>query len=226
VSLDDGTLAGVALPSLRLARFFEFALEQLPSPPARVLEVGCGRGDLARALAEAGYAVVAIDPQAPDGAIFRQTRLEDFADEDGFDAVVASVSLHHLADLDAAFDKIAGLLREGGVLVVEEFAKERLEDVTARWYFHQRQARAAVDGEAMPDEAETWLGEWRERHADVHPFTDVRRALDARFVEVSWAPGPYLFDHWLDDAVEPLERKLIEAGAIEPCGVRYVGRRP
>lgn len=48
--------------------------------PARVLEVGCGRGDLARAIAEAGHEVVAIDPHAPAGDLFRATSLEEFAD--------------------------------------------------------------------------------------------------------------------------------------------------
>ncbi len=46
---------------------YGFVTEQLPSAPARVLEVGCGRGDLARAIAESGYEVVAIDPDAPGG---------------------------------------------------------------------------------------------------------------------------------------------------------------
>src|SRR5919197_4338609 len=99
-----------------------FVHAHLPSPPARVLEVGCGRGDLARALARAGHRVVAIDPHAPPGELFRTTTLEDFADPDPFDAVVASRSLHHVADLPAALDKIARLLRLHGRLILNEHA--------------------------------------------------------------------------------------------------------
>jgi len=45
--------------------FADFVLEQLPDSAARVLEVGCGsEGGIARALAAAEYAVLAIDPHA------------------------------------------------------------------------------------------------------------------------------------------------------------------
>jgi 2-polyprenyl-3-methyl-5-hydroxy-6-metoxy-1,4-benzoquinol methylase len=103
-----------------------------------VLEVGCGRGDLARALADAGHSVVAIDPDAPAGELFRATSLEEFADRDPFDAVVASLALHHVADLASALDKIASLLRPTGRLVVNEHAVDRLDEATARWYLEKR----------------------------------------------------------------------------------------
>lgn len=61
------------------------ALRELPSPPARVLEVGCGGGGLARALAADGYDLVAVDPNAPAGPIFRRTTLESLEDEEPFD---------------------------------------------------------------------------------------------------------------------------------------------
>jgi SAM-dependent methyltransferase len=209
---------------LRLRTFHAFALAHLPSAPARVLEVGCGNGELALALVDDGYDMTAIDPRAPDGEIFRATRLEDFDDADGFDAVVASVSLHHVESLDAAFAKIAGLLRPDGILVLEEFAKERIAGPTARWYFHQRQALAGLnDDPHLSDDFETWLAEWHVRHDEVHTLTDLRRALDERFVERHAESGPYLYDHWLHDAVAPLERALVDAGAIDAVGFRYVG---
>ena len=209
---------------LRLATFHAFALAHLPSAPARVLEVGCGNGELALALADDGYDVTAIDPRAPEGAIFRATRLEDFDDADGFDAVLASVSLHHVESLDAAFAKIASLLRPDGILVLEEFAKERITGGTARWYFHQRQALSALnDDPHLSDDFDAWLDEWHTRHDEVHTLTDLRRALDARFVERHVEAGPYLYDHWLHDTVEPVERALVDAGAIEAVGFRYFG---
>jgi SAM-dependent methyltransferase len=205
----------------RLSAFFGFACSRLPPPPARVLEVGCGGGELALALADAGYAMTAIDPEAPGGAIFRRVTLEEFDDGDGFDAVVASVSLHHLHDLGAAFDKIAALLDPGGVLILEEFAKERLRGATGQWYYDERRRRDAT----LPDDFETWLRGWDERH-HIHPWADVRRALDERFVERYVAGVPYLYDFRLEDELEPVERELIESGAIEATGVRYVGERP
>ena len=55
------------------------------------------------------------------------------------------------------------------------------------------------------------------RHADV------RRAIERRFAERHAEWWPYLYDHWLHDAVAPLERALITAGGIEATGFRYVG---
>src|SRR4051812_44346975 len=46
-----------------------FVLAELPAPPARVLEIGAGSGELARALTAAGYDVVAIDPGSEDAAV-------------------------------------------------------------------------------------------------------------------------------------------------------------
>ena len=109
--------------------------------------------------------------------------------------------------------------------MVEEFAKERLTGVTARWYHRQRQALAAVglDEKPVPDDLDAWLARWHEDHAGVHPLVDVRREIDRRFAERQAEWGPYLYDHRLHDAIEPLERALVAAGAIEATGFRYVG---
>ena len=89
-----------------------FVLSALPPRPARVLEVGCGAGHLARALDAAGYHVLAIDPEAPEGPIFRRTTLEELEGPEPFDAAVASYSLHHIKSLHTAIDRIADLLAE------------------------------------------------------------------------------------------------------------------
>src|SRR4029453_6755835 len=115
-----------------------FVQEHLQAAPARVLEVGCGRGDLARALTHAGHRVVAIDPDAPDGDLFRHPALEDCPERQPFDAVVASLALHPVADLARAFDKIAALLRPRGRLIVNEHPIDRLDQPTARWYLYKR----------------------------------------------------------------------------------------
>jgi SAM-dependent methyltransferase len=141
----------------------EFVLSQLPSVPARVLEVGCGEGELARAVAAAGYDVVAIDPEAPDGQIFRRTTIEAFADPGPFDAVVASRSLHHVEELGSVLDKLLRLL--DGPLILNEFAWDRREPMTP---------------------------EWEEEHEGLHGYDVMRPELDARFEErfFEWRPYP------------------------------------
>lgn len=210
----------------RAGAFCEFLSAQLPTPPARVLEVGCGRGELARALADRGFDVTAIDPSAPDGAMFRRVGLEDFSDSRGFDAVVASVSLHHIDDLAGAVDKIASFLPRNGVLALEEFAKERLAGATARWYYHQRRALAeAGRDDTMPEDFDEWEQQSKAGHADIHTVSEIRVELERRFVERFFQWTPYLYSHRLDDALEPLECKLIAEGAIDGVGLWYVGER-
>ncbi|MDQ3922603.1 MAG: methyltransferase domain-containing protein [Actinomycetota bacterium] len=63
-------------PATWQERVEEFVLGQIGNPTARVLEAGCGKGELARTLARAGHCVTAIDPRAPEGRIFRRVRIE------------------------------------------------------------------------------------------------------------------------------------------------------
>src|SRR5437660_11656108 len=97
-----------ACARLTAVDFATFALSQLPPPPARVLEIGCGwRGGVTIALAAAGYDALGIDPEPPSGANFRAVTLEDFDDEQSFDAVVAERVFHHVHPLGRALDKVA-----------------------------------------------------------------------------------------------------------------------
>jgi SAM-dependent methyltransferase len=186
-----------------------------------VLEVGCGRGDLARAVARLGYQVSAIDPRAPVGTIFHAVSLEEFADPGPFDAVVANLALHHIPDLSAALGKIERLLRPGGRLIVNEHAWDRLDEPTARWYLEQR---AATDADA-PRSVDQCLAEWTADHAGLHGSAAMRIELDRHFEERLFVWTPYL-NRELGDAVdERAERALIEAGAIQATGFRYVGER-
>ena len=202
-------------------RLEEFVLAHLPPAPSRVLEVGCGNGELARALDAAGHEVVAIDPHAPDGEIFRRTSLAEFADREPFLAVVASRSLHHIGDLAAALDNIAALLRGEGVIVVNEHAPDRLDENTARWFLSHA-------GNAPPDAPKTperFLDWWADAHAGLHGYGAIRSELDRRFSERVFAWAPYLYGEF-GGAVDPAEEmQLIESGAIKATGFRYVGVR-
>ncbi len=198
--------------------FRDFVETHLPPAPGGVLEVGCGRGDLARAVDRLGYRVTAIDPEAPAGAIFQGVTLEQFPDPGPFDAVLANLSLHHIPDLGGALAKIQALLRPGGPLIVKEQAWERLDEPTARWYLEHR---ATSDAHA-PASVERWLAEWEAHHADLHTFAAMRRELDQRFTERFFAWTPNLYAE-LGQELEPEERRLIEAGDIQATGFVYVG---
>jgi SAM-dependent methyltransferase len=194
-----------------------FVEAQLPPAPARVLEVGCGHGELARAIADSGYEVVAIDPDAPEGELFRAVALEEFTTSDPFDGVVASRALHHIPDLADSVAKIASLLRPRGRFILDEHAYDRLDEPTARWYLEQR-----ADDPDAPSSLEACLGDWEADHDDLHGYAAMRKELDRHFAERFFAWMPYLHGE-LTRVDEEEERALIDAGAIQAMGFRYVG---
>jgi len=183
-----------------------------------VLEVGCGHGRLARALDALGYRVVAIDPAAPDGAIFQAVSLEELADPGAFDAVVACRALHHIPDLAGALSKLHRLLVPDGRLIVVEHAFERLDEPTARWYLEKRRARQP----RAPSSVDACVAKWEADHAGLHTSPAMRRELDGHFTErwFAWTPSLYLE---LGEGLEGEERRLIEAGTIQATGFHYVG---
>jgi SAM-dependent methyltransferase len=208
----------------RVAGFEDFLRAHLPAPPARVLDVGCGQGELTTALSVAGYDVVGIDPAAPEGALFRRLTLDDLDRDERFDAVVAAFSLHHMRDLDAALEKIASLLEPGGLLVVDEFAWDVLDEPTLDWFWSQRRALAAAGGRAAPDSLDELRAGWDADHLGLHGLDALRSGLGARFDEVAFEPVPHLYRYLGGPSSEVLEAALIEAGAINALGFRYAGR--
>jgi len=94
--------------------------------PRRVLEVGCGWGELAaRIQKELGCVVAALDlsPRMVElargrGVDARVADVQDIPFEDGeFDAVVAAWMLYHVPDLRRCLGEIVRVLRPGGTLV-------------------------------------------------------------------------------------------------------------
>ncbi|HYY74489.1 MAG TPA: class I SAM-dependent methyltransferase, partial [Solirubrobacterales bacterium] len=153
--------------------------------------------------------------EAPRGKIFRRMALEEFAEPGPFDAVLASRSLHHVRDLVAAVDKIAGLLVPKGPVIVNEHAWERLDESTARWYMskHPKQRGSR----------EAFMDEWRRDHADLHTSRAMRSELDRRFAERFFRWIPYLHEELDGPELYAEEQRLMVAGEIQATGFRYVG---
>jgi Methyltransferase domain len=200
--------------------FKDYALSQLAAPPQRILEVGCGHeGGVAPALASAGYDVLAIDPDAPDGPSYRRVTLEELDDPGPFDAVVAGRVLHHVHLLGAALDKLAAL---APLLILDEFAWNHMDEPTVGWYESQHRLLVAAGGEPK---GPADLAEWRARHADLHPYETLRAEVDLRYDQRHFEWRPYFY-RWLGGpASESLEEGLIAAEAIRPIGFRYAGVR-
>jgi hypothetical protein len=203
--------------------FATFVLDQLPPPPGRVLEVGCGReGGLVELLAARGYDVLGVDPHAPGGERFLRRTFEDAARDNvllgEWDAVVAGRVLHHVNPLDEGIAQLAAL---APLLVVDEFASNRIDAAAQDWYESQHRILRAsgVDPYGPPS-----LDDWRERHPGLHSDDALLAALRAHYDELLLERVPYLH-RWLEGpSSETLEQGLVAAGAFDAIGYRWVGR--
>jgi SAM-dependent methyltransferase len=123
---------------------------------ARVLEVGCGSGEVAAALGRDGHAVVAIDadPDAVDSAraLGVDAACVSLLDYDAapFDVVLFTRSLHHIDPLEAAVARARRLVADGGLVVADEFARERVDAETAAWHFDT--CAVLADAGLLPEE--------------------------------------------------------------------------
>jgi SAM-dependent methyltransferase len=188
-----------------------FVRGSLPPPPARILEIGAGDGALAAALA--GYEVVAIDP-ASDVPHVRRVALADVDEPEGsFDAAVAVVSLHHVEPLEASCERLAALVRPGGLLVVDEVDFERVDERAARWWLDRR-----------GDAAHT-LEDIARAREHMHPLARVREALAPHFAVGEPVRGPYLYRWDLPPGLREVEEALIAGGELPATGARFVSRR-
>jgi len=108
------------------------------SNPTRVLEVGCGAGEMAaRVRDELGAEIVATDTSERMVELTRQRGLEAFVADvqelpfgDGeFDCVFAGWVLYHVLDRERALAECARVLRPGGRFVTATLADENMSDL-------------------------------------------------------------------------------------------------
>lgn len=190
----------------------------LPPTPARVLEVGAGRGELAAALGAAGYDVLAIDPAGHVPEV-RRVALGDLDGPDAsFDAAVAVLSLHHVDPLEDSCRRLGALVRPGGALVLDELDVARLDERAAGWWLAQHRA---LGGEEHGDAAALLA----DMHGHLHPVDRLRAALAPDFELGEPVRGPYLHRWELHPELRGLEVELIASGRLPAVGARLVGVR-
>jgi SAM-dependent methyltransferase len=216
-----------------LDALWPFVRSWLPTAPARVIEIGCGSlGGFVPRLEQAGYEATGIDPKAPQGPSYRQAEFEDSGISGPVDAIVASLSLHHVPDLGGVLDLVHGMLAPGGVAVIVEWARERFDEATALWCFDRlpepgddpswldgQRAEWRVSGLAWED----WLLSWAQAEK-LHTGQDILNGLDGRFDREALGYGPYFFAD-LAATSEADEQAAIDAGLIQANRILYAGRR-
>jgi SAM-dependent methyltransferase len=197
---------------------FTYVRASLPPPPARVLEIGAGNGELARALGDAGYRVLAIDPAATVPSVEPVALLDVTEPAGSFDAAVACMSLHHVEPLAESCARLADLLRPEGRLVADEFDVDRFDERAARWWIEGHTSPEELDS----DDAATVVGKLRDH---IHPIDRVIAELQPWFAVDEPRRGPYLYRWDLPPGLEPAEREAIGSEAIQATGIRFTATR-
>jgi SAM-dependent methyltransferase len=229
-----------------------FLVEHLPPPPARVLDVGCGSGVVARMLDEAGYELVALDASLKavttaraEGLDVRQCDWMEFHDARPYDVVLFLRVLHSVRDLNEAIRQACQYLAPRGRILVEDFASE-IDDVpTFEWFrtaalllSRAGVLRAPSRGLlerilSAQDGARAW-SEHHDAHLPIHSSVAIAESLRNLVRVTSSGDAPHLFRYFApalttDDKGGALLTEVLEAEAravavlmIQPVGRRFV----
>lgn len=218
-------------------------------PYGAILEIGCGDGAVAQQLHLLGHEVTAIDTDADAVAGARkksvnaeEARWPDFPSM-LMDAIAFTRSLHHMDDLNGAIAAARSRLRDGGVLLIEDFAFYEADEQTSAWFAAQLRSESVASLlSASPDSFAAKIlaapkahDAWHSNHGhDLHSIDAMADAVAAEFDIKDRQHVPYLYRYLIPalpetaaaaDIVEYFlhaEEQMIAAGDIIPVGRRIV----
>jgi SAM-dependent methyltransferase len=214
-----------------LATLWPLVRARLPEPPARVLDLGCGPlGGFVPFLHSGGYQATGVDPNAPDSPDYDRVEFEHLELPLQVDAVIASTSLHHVADPAAVIDRLATTLGDDGTLIVVEWAWETFDEATAHWCFQRLGQddknwlhRLRDEWRSSGQEWKRFLSGWANDDG-LHRGEKLLQLLDGKFERRHLAFGPYFFPD-LADTTDVEEQAAIGAGLIQATRIDWVGVR-
>ena len=106
--------------------------------PGRLLDVGAADGDFLDVAAQRGWQVVGVEPFSTRSLERGFTTVADLNDpalkSGSFDVVTAWSSFEHLHDPASAFERVYGLLKPGGRLVIHV---PNFRSIMSRWSFRE-----------------------------------------------------------------------------------------
>ena len=223
----------------------EFVRSVLPIGAKRLLEIGCGEGQVAELLQAVGYEVIALD--VDDEAVRKarargvDARLSQWPEPQcvGLDAVLFTRSLHHIRNLRESVRAAFGALQGAGAVIVEDFGYNEAPEATLGWFRSLASFIVAIQsGKPSPFVAALLAtrGElgarWMAEHDhELHSASAIAAALAEHSDSVTSARAAYYFRYlesmFEDDpaGLEALiehEEQLVGLGLIAPLGRRFV----
>jgi SAM-dependent methyltransferase len=186
----------------------KFLISRLPVG-AKVLEIGCGEGQIACELLQRGYHVTGLDSdsEAIARAQARGVRAvvaswPKFDSNVSFDAIAFTRSLHHINPPRQAIVRARELLNPNGFLLIEDFALDDVNEATVAWFvkvLRSAQGKALIN--PVPDQLATVLlsatdlmQTWRDNRApELHSFKAMNAAIAEQFVVLETQSVPYFY---------------------------------
>ena len=215
-----------------------------------ILEVGCGSGHVASNLTKRGYTVIGVESDRDALAQARNRGVEiidaswpDVNVPRRVDAVVFTRSLHHIAPLPEAIEKIRDVLLPNGTILVEDFAFDAVTPDSIEWILSTVES---PDGQALISHSQeslvtklrdtrgslkAWYGD---HDHELHAFTTMEREIAKSFSIQSTQQVPYLYRYFVPIVPDTPkattfiakildeERHLANIGAISLIGRRIV----
>jgi trans-aconitate methyltransferase len=188
-------------------------------PGERVLDLGCGTGELTARIAALGAEVVGLDRDADmvrrareryPALCFEQADGHDFerpGGREGFDAVFSNAALHWMLRPAAVIARVRAVLRPGGRFVAEAGGAGNIDRVQQA--LHQARAEAGLPAKAGP-----WFFPSIARYAgllEAGGFEPRRMMLFDRPTPL--AEGESAMDDWMKMFASPLVDDLpVDAG--------------
>ncbi len=113
---------------IKRLNFIADAIQNNCRPGARILDVGCGNGNIARGIGSLGYTVVGIDFSSDaiqyarskntlPNVEFRVCSAEEVNVSENFDAVICSEVLEHLHQPELLVQTLSHILKSGAILI-------------------------------------------------------------------------------------------------------------
>jgi len=187
-------------------RYYSFLVSLVPAEAAKVLDIGCGLGELTSRLVIANREVTGID-LSPEMIMRARKKLTDnkalsflcgnFLEQDfgsdQFDCVISAATLHHMQQ-DVAIARMVDLLRPGGRLVINDIRSDVGLLDHARTYFVLGQegvGRLLRTGRLRTPRAvrEAWT-----RHCATEKYLTLGEVKE---MASRLLPGAKIYYHWL-----------------------------
>lgn len=163
-----------------------------------------------------------------------------YEEQEPFDVILFSRSLHHIKPITKAVAKAFTLLTARGRLVLEDFAYDAADRFTISWFDSVQEILHASGVYEASKEIETYkhsLELWQKEHGLIHPSTAMMEAVNLLFVLTHVETAPYLYRNLIEglektnrgarlaQVILKTEKQMIKSGMLKPLGLRIIARK-